>query len=91
MQKVTMQIESLKLIQLAEIIINLYNIIMTEIDPLQLPPIIHNGWYNFRKGSNMPYPVIAEHKCTTDELDINGFFLLLLNLLFGLGGDVPHG
>lgn len=64
---------------------------MTEIDPLEHFPVVHDGLDDcgeFLKFSNF---VVAEHDGAADEFDIDCLLLFLLQFFLGFGGDVFHG
>lgn len=64
---------------------------MTEINPLKHIPVGHDSFDNGRKIFEFSNLVIPQHDGTAYEFDIDGFFLVFLQFLLGLAGDIFHG
>ena len=89
--EVAMKIEGSKLGIVLKVVVDSLEVVMREVEPLQIGMIGHHINHDFRESGEFPDFVVAEDHGAADQLHLDRFLFLLLQFLFGLSGDVPHG
>ena len=88
--EVAMKIEGSKLGIVLKVVVDSLEVVMREVEPLQIGMIGHHINHDFRESGEFPDFVVAEDHGAAHQLNLNRLPFLLLQFLFGLGGDVPH-
>ena len=64
--EVAVDVKSLQVREVTEIIVELDQVVMRNVDPLQVMTILHNSFQNAIQSSQLPNFVVAEHEGDTD-------------------------
>lgn len=88
--EVAVQVEGLQLGKILEGIVQLDEMVVRNVNPLQVGDVVHHASKHRLQPSEFPQLVVTQHEGRTHQFNVNRFFLLLLQLLFGLQRDILH-